>query len=105
MMIFGEAEASYLYNTWGIKLVIWRKAWELVGLSENEPETSAEAKTLSEWLRALGIPETLSRSLSVWVSAEVSGSFPESPTDSWAFLHMTSLLPHVQYKYEAQASK
>ena len=38
----------------------------------------------------LGIPETLSRSPSGLASAEVSGSFPESPTDSRAFLHMTS---------------
>ena len=50
-----EAEALYLYNTWGIELVIWRKAQESVGLSRNKPETSAEAQTLGEWLRALGI--------------------------------------------------
>ena len=56
-MYFGDAEVSYLYNTWGIKLVIQRKAWELVGLSGNKPETLAEAQTLGEWLRALGIPK------------------------------------------------
>ena len=54
-MIFGEAEALYLYNTQGIKLVIQRKARESVGLSGNEPETSAEAQTLGEQLRASGI--------------------------------------------------
>ena len=42
-MYSGEAEALYLYNTWGIKLVIQRKAQELVGLSGNKPETSTEA--------------------------------------------------------------
>ena len=56
MIIFGEAEALYLYYTWGIKLVIQRKAQESVGLSRNEPETSAEAQTLSEQLRVSGIP-------------------------------------------------
>ena len=55
-MIFGEAEASYLYYTWGIKLVIRRKARESVGLSGNEPETSAEAQTLGDRLMASGIP-------------------------------------------------
>ena len=52
----------------------------------------------------LGIPEALSHSPSVWASAEVSGSFPESPTDSQASLRMTSLIPHVLYKYKALAS-
>ena len=47
-MYFGEAEALYLYNTWGIKLVIRGKAQELVGLSGNEPESSAGAQTLGE---------------------------------------------------------
>ena len=56
MMIFGEAEALYLYNTWGIKLVIQRKARESVGLSGNEPETLAEAQTLGKQLRVSGIP-------------------------------------------------
>ena len=56
-MIFGETEALNLYNTWGIKLVIWRKAWESVGLSGNEPETSAEAQTLGERLRVSGTPK------------------------------------------------
>ena len=52
-----EAEALYLYNTQGSKLVIWRKAQELVGLSGNESETSAEAQTLGKWFRASGIPK------------------------------------------------
>ena len=52
----------------------------------------------------LGIPKALSHSLSVLASAEVSGSFSESPTNSQAFLHMTSSIPHVLYKYEASAS-
>ena len=56
-MMTGEAKASYLYNTLDINLIIWRKARESVGLSGNEPETSAEAQTLGEWLRASGIPK------------------------------------------------
>ena len=56
-MYFGEAESLSLYNTWGIKLVIQRRAQESVGLSRNKPETSAEAQTLGEWLRALWIPK------------------------------------------------
>ena len=53
---------------------------------------------------SLGIPEALSHSPSVCASAEISGSFLESPTDSLAFLHMTSLVPHVLYKSKAPAS-
>ena len=52
----------------------------------------------------LRIPESLSCSPSVWDSAEVSGLFLENPTDSQVFLRMTSLIPHVWYKYEAWAS-
>ena len=40
----------------------------------------------------LGIPEALSHFPSVWASARVSDSFPENPTNSWAFFHMTRLL-------------
>ena len=40
---------------------------------------------------SLGIPKALSHLPSVRASAEVSDSFQESPTDSQAFLHMTSL--------------
>ena len=53
----------------------------------------------------LRIPKTLRRSPSVWTSAKVSDSFPESPIDSRAFLRMTRILPHVQYKYKAKASQ
>ena len=65
MEVMWEAEALYLYNTWGSKLVIQRKARELVGLSGNEPETSAEAQTLGEWLRASGIPKPRASNMSV----------------------------------------
>ena len=50
-----EAVASYLYYTRGNNLVIRRKARELVGLSGNESETSAEAQTLGEHLMVSGI--------------------------------------------------
>ena len=56
-MIFWGSWSFVFINTWGIKLVIQRKAQELVGLFGNKLETLAEAQTLSEWLRASEIPK------------------------------------------------
>ena len=86
---------GWIWNTIP-NLAIWFPKMVQVGSSRTSLPCVSHKHIGASQFKDLQSPESFT---------EVSGSFPESPTDSQALLCMISLLFHILYKYEALASK